>query len=103
MFFSVAITGFFHVFLYAIRSPRKRKIENFEYQLRHFKSGDLKESYLEEIVITVDELEAMRFSFLENVPQIEAADCMDVHQSTFQRILKRALEKVTEALVMENQ
>ena len=41
----------------------------------------------------------MRLSFLENLSQTEAAECMDVHQSTFQRTLKRALEKVTEAFV----
>ena len=72
---------------------------SFEHQLRHFKPEDFKEGCFEEIALTVDELEAMRLSFLENLSQIEAADCMDVHQSTFQRTLKRALEKVTEAFV----
>ncbi|MHC1756048.1 MAG: DUF134 domain-containing protein [Methanosarcina sp.] len=72
---------------------------NFEHQLRHFKPGNFEESTFAEIVLTVDELEAMRLSFLENLSQIEAAVCMDVHQSTFQRTLKRALEKVTEAFV----
>ena len=79
--------------------PRKRKMVNFEHQLRHFKPGDFKEGCFEEIILTVDELEAMRLSFLENLSQTEAADCMYVHQSTFQRTLKRALEKVTEAFV----
>jgi uncharacterized protein len=89
--------------------PRKRRMVNFEHQLRYFKPGDLKPGDLkpgdlkddcfEEIVLTVDELEAMRLSFLENLSQTEAADCMCVHQSTFQRTLKKALEKVTEAFV----
>jgi uncharacterized protein len=79
--------------------PRKRKMVNFEHQLRHFKPGDLEEGSFAEIVLTVDELETMRLSFLEDLSQIEAAACMDVHQSTFQRTLKRALEKVTEAFV----
>lgn len=79
--------------------PRKRKMVSFEHQLRHFKPGDFKEGCFEEIALTVDELEAMRLSFLENLSQIEAAECMDIHQSTFQRTLKRALEKVTEAFV----
>ncbi|MDQ1253335.1 MAG: uncharacterized protein QG646_2490 [Euryarchaeota archaeon] len=67
--------------------------------MRHFKPGDLKEGCFEEITLTVDELEAMRLSFLENLSQNEAADCMNIHQSTFQRTLRRALEKVTEAFV----
>lgn len=72
---------------------------NFEHQQRHFRPGNVEEGPFEEIVLTVDELEAMRLSFLENLSQTKAAACMDVHQSTFQRTLRRALEKVTEALV----
>lgn len=72
---------------------------NFEHQLRHFRPEDLEEGVFAGIVLTVDELEAMRLSFLENLSQTEAAARMDVHQSTFQRTLKRALEKVTEAFV----
>ena len=79
--------------------PRKRKLVNFEHQMRHFKPGDLEEDHLEEVVLTVDELEAIRLSFLESLSQIEAAIRMDIHQSTFQRTLKRALVKTTEALV----
>lgn len=84
--------------------PRKRKLVNFEHQMRYFKPGDLEEDclekdYLKEVVLTVDELETMRLSFLENLSQTEGATCMDIHQSTFQRTLKRALVKITEALV----
>src|SRR5574344_542927 len=84
--------------------PRKRKLVNFEHQMRHFKPGDLEEDNLEkdclkEVVLTVDELETMRLSFLENLSQTEGAICMDIHQSTFQRTLKRALVKITDALV----
>jgi len=60
---------------------------------------NFEEGSFAEIVLTVDELEAMRLSFLENLSQTGAAACMDVHQSTFQRTLRRALEKVTEAFV----
>lgn len=94
--------------------PRKRKLVNFEHQMRHFKPEGLEEDHLEidhleknhleidnleEVVLTVDELETMRLSFLESLSQTEAATCMDIHQSTFQRTLKRALVKITEALV----
>jgi uncharacterized protein len=79
--------------------PRKCKMVNFEHKLRHFKPGDIEEGCTEEIILTIEELEAMRLSFLENLSQNEAADGMDIHQSTFQRTLRRALEKVTEAFV----
>lgn len=79
--------------------PRKRKMVNFKHQLRHFRPENFEEGSSDGVVLTVDELEAMRLSFLENLSQTEAAVCMDIHQSTFQRTLRRALEKVTEAFV----
>ena len=79
--------------------PKKRRLVSFEHRMRHFKPGDLEDDHLGEVVLTVDELESMRLSFLENLSQIEAANCMEIHQSTFQRTLKRALVKTTEALV----
>jgi predicted DNA-binding protein (UPF0251 family) len=80
--------------------PRKRKLVNFEPEIRRFRPGRLEEDHLEEeVVLTVDELESMRLSFLENLSQTEAATRMEIHQSTFQRTLKRALVKTTEAFV----
>lgn len=49
--------------------------------------------------VGVDELESMRLNILEKLSQGEAAQKMGVHQSTFQRTLRRGLEKVTDALV----
>jgi predicted DNA-binding protein (UPF0251 family) len=72
---------------------------DFEHLARQFRPFSPEGEIPEEVLLTIDELEAMRLSFLENLSQIEAAACMEVHQSTFQRALKKALEKVTEALV----
>jgi predicted DNA-binding protein (UPF0251 family) len=54
---------------------------------------------LKEVELTIDELETMRLANIENLGQEEAAKKMGVHQSTFQRTLTRAREKVTDALV----
>lgn len=72
---------------------------NFEHEARHFKPGSSDEDFPEDVRLTIDELETMRLSFLEKLPQGEAASRMQIHQSTFQRTLKKTLEKVTEALV----
>lgn len=64
-----------------------------------FKPYGSEDEISEEIRLGIDELEAMRLSFLEVLSQGEAAARMEIHQSTFQRTLKKALEKVTEALV----
>jgi len=54
---------------------------------------------LEEVVLTVDEMESLRLFDILKKSQIEAALLMNIHQSTFQRILSRAREKVSQALV----
>jgi uncharacterized protein len=79
--------------------PRKIKWINFEPDVTYFKPRAIPLSNLEEIEITLDELETLRLSNLENLNQIDAAIKMDIHQSTFQRTLTRAREKITDALV----
>jgi len=57
-------------------------------------------SQLEEVVLTVDELEALRLSDLEGLYQEAAADQMNVSRQTFGRIVSVARKKVAEALVV---
>lgn len=54
---------------------------------------------LEEITLSSEEFEALRLKYTECMEQIEAAKAMEVSQSTFARILNRANQKVTTALV----
>ena len=79
--------------------PRKIKTVNFEPDVTYFKPRAVPLNQLEEVEITLDELETLRLSNLEKISQADSADKMNVHQSTFQRTLTRAREKVTDALV----
>ncbi|MBT4824374.1 DUF134 domain-containing protein [Candidatus Woesearchaeota archaeon] len=79
--------------------PRKIKYIHSEPDVTYFKPRAVPLSELEEIEITLDELETLRLSNLENLNQIDAASKMKIHQSTFQRTLTRAREKITDALV----
>lgn len=79
--------------------PRKRRMVNFEHDIRHFKPSDSSIEGMDEINITIDELESLRLRYLENMKQDDAAQKMEVHQSTFQRTLQRTLEKISDALV----
>ncbi|MGQ9622047.1 MAG: DUF134 domain-containing protein [Candidatus Caldatribacteriaceae bacterium] len=54
----------------------------------------------EEVVLTLDELEALRLVDLEGLHQEEAAQKMGVSRPTLGRILESAHRKVTEALVL---
>ncbi len=79
--------------------PRKIKFVNFEPGITYFKPRAVPLTELEEVELTIDELETMRLSNIEKLGQEEAAKKMGIHQSTFQRTLTRAREKVTDALV----
>jgi hypothetical protein len=79
--------------------PRKIKTINFEPDVTYFKPRAVPLNQLEEVEITLDELETLRFANIKKLSQADAAKKMNVHQSTFHRTLTRAREKVTDALV----
>ena len=54
---------------------------------------------LEEVDLTLDELEALRLCDLENLEQEEVAKRMKIFQSTLSRILISVKKKVAEALI----
>lgn len=78
--------------------PRKKRMVGYRHRCRCFNPDDTNES-MPVVEVGVDELESMRLNILEKLSQGEAAQKMGVHQSTFQRTLRRGLEKVTDALV----
>ncbi len=79
--------------------PRKIKLVNFKPEVTYFKPRAVPLAKLKEVELTIDELEASRLSNIEKLSQADAAGKMHIHQSTFQRTLSRAREKVTDALV----
>ncbi|MDA3856344.1 MAG: DUF134 domain-containing protein [Candidatus Woesearchaeota archaeon] len=68
---------------------------NFTY----FKPVGVPMKDLNEMILNIEEFEALRLKDLEKKGQIDCAKIMGVHQSTFQRLLIKAREKVTFALV----
>jgi predicted DNA-binding protein (UPF0251 family) len=65
----------------------------------YFKPRGIPLSTLEEIILTFDELEAIRLADLEALYQEQAAREMNVSRQTFGRIIESAHEKVADALV----
>jgi len=68
---------------------------NFAY----FKPRAVPLASLREVILTVDEAETLRLKDLEKLDQTHAAEKMGIHQSTFQRTLTRAREKVSDAII----
>ena len=65
----------------------------------YFKPRGIPLSLLEEVILTVDEFEAIRLADLESLYQEQAAEKMNVSRQTFGRIIDSAHKKVAEALV----
>ncbi len=80
------------------RPPRKRTVE-FVPEVNYFKPAGIPLRKLEEVVLSVEELEAIRLKDTEGLDQHQAADRMNVSRSTFQLTLTSAREKVSHALV----
>lgn len=65
-----------------------------------FKPRGVPLSALEEVILTIDELEAIRLADQEGMYQERAAQMMRVSRQTFGRIVESAHRKIAEALVM---
>jgi uncharacterized protein len=65
----------------------------------YFKPRAVPLSMLEEVVLAIDELEAIRLADLEGLYQEEAAGKMMISRQTFGNIIAKAHKKVADALV----
>jgi predicted DNA-binding protein (UPF0251 family) len=66
----------------------------------YFKPRGIPASILEEIVLTLDEFEAIRLADFEGLYQEDGARKMDISRQTFGRILDGAHEKIADVLII---
>jgi len=76
-----------------------RRNINFQPQSVFFKPRGVPMADLDIIVLTHEEMEALKLRNINGLDQTEAAVKMNTSQSTFQRILTSAYQKISEALV----
>lgn len=79
--------------------PRRRRRVSFEPETTHYKPAGVRLVEIEEVNLTIDELEALRLKDAEGMGQKDAAEQMEISQPTFHRLLAGAREKVAKALV----
>ncbi len=79
--------------------PRKQRIVEQEPTTTYFKPRAIPLPELQEVILTVDELETIRLSDLSGMNQTHSAHKMGFHQSTFQRTLAQARQKIADAIV----
>jgi predicted DNA-binding protein (UPF0251 family) len=81
-----------------VARPKKLRLVEFVPPVRVFKPVGVPRCELEEIVLSLEELEAIRLKNLEGLEQEECAQRMSISRPTFQRILNDAYEKVARML-----
>jgi len=79
--------------------PKKCRCVSCSPNAHYFKPRGIPLVRLEEVVLGLDELEALRLADYEQLYQEEAAGRMGVSRATFGRIVGQARHKVAEAIV----
>ncbi len=79
--------------------PIKCRRIGFMPDITYFKPAGVPLRMLEEIILSFDELEALRLKDIEGLEQQDGADQMGVSRATFRRVLVSARRKVADALV----
>jgi len=79
--------------------PIKFRRVGFKPNVSYFKPAGVPMAQLEEVVLTMDEFEAIRLKDVEELDQVEAAEKMNISQPTFNRILGSARNKIADAIV----
>jgi uncharacterized protein len=79
--------------------PLKCRRVSFLPGITYFKPAGIPMTFLEEVHVTLDELEAIRLKDLEGLEQEQGAEKMNVSRPTFQRILSSARRKLADALL----
>ncbi len=79
--------------------PFKKRRVGCNPEANYFKPRGIPVADLDEVVLTMDELEAIRLADLEECYQEAAAQQMEVSRQTFGNIIKSAHKKIAAALV----
>lgn len=80
-----------------VRPHKERRVEKLP-SITHYKPVAIPLRDLDEIVLTIEEMEAIRLADVELLDQGEAAKRMDVSRPTFHRIVNKAHQKIASAL-----
>ena len=78
--------------------PKKARTLRFSPKIYYFKPRGIPLRSLEEVVLSPDEVEALKLYNLDNLEQKEAAKKMGISQPTFARTIQSANKKLTEAI-----
>ena len=79
--------------------PRLCRRVRFQPEVTYFKPRGIPLMELEEVILHVDEYEAVRLKDLEGLEQEECAKKMKISQPTFHRLITEARKKIADAII----
>lgn len=79
--------------------PRLKKRICFKPKAHYFKPQGIPLRQLEKVFLSKEEVEAIKLKDYDGLGQTEAAEKMKTSQSTFQRILSSAREKLAQSII----
>ncbi len=79
--------------------PRRCRRVGFLPNVTYFKPAGIRLRELSEVILNVDEFEAVRLKDLEEMDQEQAAKKMNISQPTFHRLVISARKKIADAIV----
>ncbi|MCK9186948.1 MAG: DUF134 domain-containing protein [Candidatus Colwellbacteria bacterium] len=79
--------------------PRRRRRIGFNPSIKMFKPQGVPARDLEAVLLSAEEVEAVRLKYIKGFDQNQCAEQMDISQSTFQRILYSANQKIADVLI----
>ncbi|MHB8104479.1 MAG: DUF134 domain-containing protein [Dehalococcoidales bacterium] len=79
--------------------PRKCRRVEFLPNVTYFKPAGIPLRDLEEVSMSIEEVEAIRLKDLEGLEQEQGAEKMNISRPTFQRVLASARQKIADALL----
>jgi predicted DNA-binding protein (UPF0251 family) len=79
--------------------PQKSRLVNIDPRINYFKPRGVPMIDLEQVELTVDELEALRLADFLGMSHEEAGKQMGVSRATFGRIIEQARKTVADALI----
>jgi len=82
--------------------PRRLRTIFFQPDITYFKPVGVPMIHLKEVMLSFDELEAIRLMDSEGLSQVQVAKRMKISQSTLSRLLKEGRKKLADAIIRGN-
>jgi len=79
--------------------PRRHRRVCFNPDITYFKPAGIRKAELDEVILSIDELEAIRLKDFEGIDQSQAAESMHISQPTFHRLIIEARKKLADSVI----